>query len=44
MRSFFLEAILRDVLYNISKIQLEIIDEASRICFAIAAAPCSGSN
>jgi hypothetical protein len=33
-----------DVLYNISKINLKIIAEASRICFALAAAPSSGSN
>jgi hypothetical protein len=33
-----------DVLYNISKIQHEIIAEASRITFTLATAPCSGSN
>jgi hypothetical protein len=33
-----------DVLYNIYKIQLEIIAEASRICFALAAAPYSASK
>jgi hypothetical protein len=33
-----------DVLYNLSKIQLEIRAEETRICFALAAAPCAGSK
>jgi hypothetical protein len=44
MRCFILEKMRIDVLYNISKIQLEIGHEATRICFALAAAPCSGFN
>jgi hypothetical protein len=39
-----LEVILHDILYTISKIQLEIKAEASRICFALASTPCSGFN
>jgi hypothetical protein len=44
MRWFFLEVMCLDVLYGISKIQLEFSPEVTRILFASAAAHCSGSN
>jgi hypothetical protein len=41
---FFLEVMCLDVLYNISKLEIDIMAEAIRISFALSTAPCSGSN